>query len=534
MVKGEVLLVDDEPNVLMTLQAILEREGYAIATASSGSDALELLRERQFDVVLSDLRLDEVDGHAILREVRRTSPETATIIVTGYGTLDDALQAIHAGAHDFLLKPTEPEQLLTVVGRGVERRHLARQVQAQLVHYLGENERLYRAAREAEERARQQAARVDALFRQAPAIIAVFRGPEHVFELANRLYLDVVGREEQALIGKSIRDALPELEGQGYFELLDRVFATGQPYVGTELPARLDRTGDGKLDEAVFNFVYQPYRMADGAVEGILIHAVEVTEQVRARQRAEALAAENARLYDEAQAALHVRDEFLASATHDLKIPLTAIAVQAQVLQRRIGRGTPSDLPRIEPGLAQIGAAASRMARLINELLDLAQLQAGRALELERRPTDLAALVRRVVSEDLPAAAAKRVRVRGPRPTVVGEWDAFRLERVVANLLANAVKYSPAGGVITVTVTSEDTWAVLSVEDRGLGIPGADLPRVFDEFHRGANTVGALPGRGIGLAGARRIVEQHGGSISAESQEGVGTTFTVRLPIEVV
>lgn len=100
---------------------------------------------------------------------------------------------------------------------------------------VGENERLYRAAREAEERARLQAVHVDMLFRQAPAIIAVLRGLEHVFELASRRYLEVVGRDEETLIGKAIRDALPELEGQGHYELCDRVYATGQPFVGSDL-----------------------------------------------------------------------------------------------------------------------------------------------------------------------------------------------------------------------------------------------------------------------------------------------------------
>jgi signal transduction histidine kinase len=105
------------------------------------------------------------------------------------------------------------------------------------------------------------------------------------------------------------------------------------------------------------------------------------------------------------------------------------------------------------------------------------------------------------------------------------------VERVVANLVSNAIKYSPGGGDVRVELAAEAGWAVLRVQDQGVGIPAADLPRVFEQFHRAANVAGRIGGTGLGLAGARHIVEQHGGSIALESQEGVGTTVTVRLPL---
>ena len=115
---------------------------------------------------------------------------------------------------------------------------------------------------------------------------------------------------------------------------------------------------------------------------------------------------------------------------------------------------------------------------------------------------------------------------------MVGWWDTVRLERVLGNLLSNAVKYSPEGGIITVKVTKEgDQWAVLSVEDQGVGIPADDLPHIFDRFHRAANIAGQIKGSGLGLASAHQIIKQHGGTITATSQQGKGATFTVRLPL---
>jgi signal transduction histidine kinase len=109
--------------------------------------------------------------------------------------------------------------------------------------------------------------------------------------------------------------------------------------------------------------------------------------------------------------------------------------------------------------------------------------------------------------------------------------DAIRLARVLDNLLGNAIKYSPKGGEIAVGVTREGRWAVLTVADEGMGIPAEDRSLIFEQFHRGRNVAGQMAGTGVGLAFVRRVVEQHGGNISVESQEGVGSTFTVRLPL---
>ncbi|MCX6021676.1 MAG: ATP-binding protein [Chloroflexi bacterium] len=161
----------------------------------------------------------------------------------------------------------------------------------------------------------------------------------------------------------------------------------------------------------------------------------------------------------------------------------------------------------------------------------------GDPLTLERTPTDLAALAECLTREHQRGAERHRIRLVRPTEPVTGEWDGARLERVIGNLLSNAVKYSPAGGDITVTVGREPgrggalERAVLVVRDQGMGIPAADLPQVFERFHRGGNVVGQIAGTGIGLAGVRQIVEGHGGAIEVQSSEEQGTVFTVRLPL---
>ena len=159
------------------------------------------------------------------------------------------------------------------------------------------------------------------------------------------------------------------------------------------------------------------------------------------------------------------------------------------------------------------------------------KLHAGRRLELHRSPTDLVSLARECVARHQHTSESHRLRFETRIAELVGSWDAARLERVLANLLANAVKYSPSGGAVAVKVSREADWAILSVTDRGIGILAADLPHIVQRFRRASNVARQIAGSGLGLAGARDIVEQHGGTISVRSEEGRGSTFVVRLPL---
>lgn len=257
------------------------------------------------------------------------------------------------------------------------------------------------------------------------------------------------------------------------------------------------------------------------------------------RKQAEAERTRLMRERAEIDAALRARDEFLVTISHDLKSPLTLIKGQAQLLNRRIDAGRALDLEDLRAQLNRIEATSVQMTHMIDELLDVTQLEAGRPVELRREPTDLVALAAHAVNERRQRDKGQRFHFRSTQPELIGVWDPRRLERVLANLLDNAEKYSPADGEIVVAVSlepAEDSergdWARLSVKDQGIGIPAAELPRVFERFFRASNVAGSLPGTGIGLAGARQIVEQHGGTITVDSQQGSGTTFIVWLPLD--
>jgi len=237
--------------------------------------------------------------------------------------------------------------------------------------------------------------------------------------------------------------------------------------------------------------------------------------------------AEAERLASDLKRALHARDEFLAAASHDLRNPLSTIQSAAELLERSIDE--PQMRDRIVSCSDHIQSAARRMAQQLDAFLDVSRLEAGRPLELKKRPHDLMPLVRQVVAESQQTTQRHRLLLEGPA-LLQASVDAPRLQRVIGNLVGNAIKYSPDGGEVTVKVEAHDTDVIITVRDRGIGIPGADQARVFERFQRGTNVEGRFSGTGIGLAGAKQIVEQHGGAITVKSQVSKGSTFTVRFP----
>src|SRR5579884_3224163 len=226
------------------------------------------------------------------------------------------------------------------------------------------------------------------------------------------------------------------------------------------------------------------------------------------------------------------KDAFLVAVTHDLKTPLMVVRGVGQFLLRRLRTEGTVDRAELERQLEQVVETSGNITSSLNGLIDVTRIHLGRSLELERRDTDLVTLVRRVVAEQQTRVRDHQIDVEATEPAFVGNWDSFRLERVISNLVANAVKYSPPGRVTVRIARERPDWVLLAVRDEGIGIPRADVPRIFERFYRAQNVIGVIPGSGIGLAGVRQIVEQHGGTVEVDSREGQGTTFVVRLPTD--
>ena len=354
--------------------------------------------------------------------------------------------------------------------------------------------------------------RFRALFAQAPGIIAVLRGPDHVFELTNQSYMQLIGHRQ--IIGKCAREALPEIVGQGFFELLDRVYATGEPFVGHALPVRLQREPDGPLEERYIDFVYQPILDANGAVNGIFVEGSDVT----ARKLVE----------DELRAANRQKDQFLAMLAHELRNPLAPIMTAAQLL--KLGR---LDARNAANASEIIVRQAEHMTNLVNDLLDVSRVTRG-LVTLEKEELDLNALVAAAVEQVRPLIDARRhaltLQLSGQPARVIG--DRTRLVQVISNILNNAAKYTAPGGRIVLSVAGDEERVSVAVRDNGVGISPEVLPYIFDLFTQAERTPDrSQGGLGIGLALVKSLVALHGGTVHASSDGlGQGSEFSIRLP----
>jgi signal transduction histidine kinase len=254
-------------------------------------------------------------------------------------------------------------------------------------------------------------------------------------------------------------------------------------------------------------------------------------ELVRLLADQAAVILESRALIDEAarvrarEEATRLKDDFLSSAAHDLRTPLTTLLGQAQLLARQANRDALG--PAYTTGIDRLVREARRLGTLVGELLDASRAERGQLVG-QREPVDLAELVRQACERH--TSERHSCRIEADRP-VVGDYDPVRIQQLLDNLIENAVKYSPEGGEVHVRVWPEDALARVSVSDHGIGIPPDDLPRLFDRYHRGTNVDDRrFSGMGLGLYICRGIAEQHGGRIWAESAPGQGATFHVALP----
>jgi PAS domain S-box-containing protein len=293
---SRILLADDNADMREYVRKLLD-ENYEVIACEDGRSALDCARQLRPDLVLADVMMPRLDGFGLLRSLREDESLRATpvILLSARAGEESRIEGLDAGADDYLVKPFSARELLARVGS-----HLA---MAKVRREAAELERKLRFTAELER------SRLQELFMQAPAVIGLLSGPEHRFTFVNRDYVRVTGRQNvDDFVGKTVREALPEIEGQGFLELLDEVYQTGKPYVGTAKKATLNRGPNGEPEEAYFDFVYQPMRDSSGRVEGILVHGVDVTEQVLARQEIESREWQFREMIDVLPAAIYTTD----------------------------------------------------------------------------------------------------------------------------------------------------------------------------------------------------------------------------------
>ncbi len=362
------------------------------------------------------------------------------------------------------------------------------------------------------------------LLSQAPIPMALLRGPDLVIELANVSACRIWRRELADVIDRPVFEALPELRGQVFEELLLRVYRTGAPFVGKETKAEFVPPGrGGAAVHAYVTFVYAPLRSLSGEVDGVLVLGMDVTEQVLAREQVETLRAE-------AEAASKAKDEFLAVLGHELRNPLAPILTALHVMGLRGGAVAQA----VERERTLIERQARHLVRLVDDLLDVSRITRGR-VELRREELEVRQVVERALELAGPLLEQRLLDlvVDVPPEGLVIDGDPVRCAQVLSNLLTNAAKCTEPGGRVTVSAALSGGWVELRVRDTGIGIEPELLPRIFDMFAQAPQAIDRTAGGlGLGLTIVRSLVELHGGTVEATSDgPGRGSEFVVRLPL---
>jgi signal transduction histidine kinase len=541
-----ILIVDDEPNVLRTLEAILREEDYSVDACGDGEQALQAIRERHYDLVLTDLKMPNVDGLAVLAEVRKRSPNTVTVMLTGYGSVDSAIEAVQLGAYEYLVKPAEVPELKAAVRRALERKRLS------------EIDTLYRINRtltSSLDRAVIAGEVRDAVMRVLGVAHARVMVLDRESSIGQQCAPQLPPPEEGACGDPSAPQQLAEdadlirvLRERGLLTKLESgkiITSENSDPISVEC-ARLAGVRSCALLPGIVAQRLVCVLWADNGSEPYEFHA-SALRFLQALTSQAALVLENASLVNELQrnndelatANQKLRDldklksQFLRVATHELRTPLTMILgyneMLAETLEDRLD-------PEESNTLRESVAACKRLIRLVNSMLDINQIESGK-MKMNVADSSIADIISGVMSLFQHAAEKKHIELRtqvpARLPTV--RVDPERIQQVLINLIGNALKFTNSGGTVTISarLRPEANALEVAVTDTGVGIPEADQTRIFDEFAQIQIQVARRQreGSGLGLAIARRIVEAHQGSIQVSSEPGHGSTFTFTVPI---
>jgi signal transduction histidine kinase/DNA-binding NarL/FixJ family response regulator len=522
--------------------------GLVVSAPSSPAELRQHLEAGNVDVAITAARLAWGDSLQALAQIRASLPACPVIMWGARADSEIALAALHAGLDAFV--PREP---------GDERRLLAA-ARAALGDRAPELAELERAARHrAEEAERRLASMVEASAALADSLdyattlqrVADLMVPA-LGDWCGVDLLDDDGQLRRLAVAHTDPERIPlayELHRRfppareapgGIWEAM----LTGQPQLHPELSDEtLAAIAQGPEHlELLHALVMRSVMFVPLSARGRALGTLTLVSSNPGRRyttidlqwamilaRRASLSIDNARLYAEAQAAIAARDHFLSIATHELKTPLTSLLGYVGILRRRFD-ASETATARDRRALQMIESQGNRLHGLILSLLDLSRLQTGQ-LSIDPAPLDLCSLARRAVEELEPILDQHTVSLALPPGPLMISGDEQRLEQVIQNLLYNAIKYSPGGGLVTVRLYEREGMVRLVVEDQGIGVPSAALPQLFGRFYRAPNASGRqIGGMGLGLYVVREIMELHGGSVEVESEEGAGSSFILVFP----
>jgi PAS domain S-box-containing protein len=486
-----VLVVDDEEGIREGSQRILKRIGFEVQTAERGDQALKIVEQHHPAIVLLDLKMPGLDGMEVLGRIKHIDAEIQVIVITGYATVETAIEAMKEGAYDFIPKPFEPDQLRIVVNRAAEKIRLTREA-AQL-----ERERARTLSDLGAEKSR-----VRTIVESLPDGLLVTNADGRVV-MVNPACRRMLNLDSKAGVGEPVEDSIPD---ESLCRLVREISRGCHVDYGDIPPQEFSLPNETYLRARA-----QPVLGDRKECLGTVVNFVDITTM---------------KVLD------RLKSEFVAKVSHELRSPLSTIHEQLAVVIRDLVESAPQQDHHL---LTRAQERTRGLISLIGDLLDLSRIEEGLICR-EPQPVQIGELLQRIVEYVGEQARAKKQALslqlaEDPLPRM--HADPVALESIFGNLITNAVKYTPEGGNIRVEADRAGINVRVRVTDNGFGIAEKHLDKIFERFYRvkDGNTR-YITGTGLGLPIVKGLVDSMGGILEVETTPGEGSTFTVLLPID--
>jgi len=535
-VNESIIVVDDDADFLTIIKSILENKGYEVATAISASKALARLKECFYNVAILDISLPDADGTELLSKLLEMHPDIIAIMLTGHSSVQNAVKSLNRGAFAYLEKPLDPDNLLSVISRGLEKQRLVME-NRQLVEELEQHNRITNTLLNVSQ-AVSLSLDLQQIIDSALEKMADSTGLEASFVyLSENNRLVLMGHHG---FSRRTSESIPK-EVEIDSNSIGLVYKKAKPLIIGELAEYSDSDLSFMSSGGYRSFAGVPLTILGESigVMGVATGFIQFfspsnIELLTGIAREIAIAVRNAQLYEEASSARSLREldsmrtEFLANVSHELRTPLAVIKGSANSL---LQPDVIFDEQTRRDFLVSIDKDADTLSRLVDDLLMMSRLEAE-ALEVNKKPHKLSEVIDSIKDrlDNLTAKHHLRIVIGEGLPPV--NIDEGRIGEVFTNLVENAVKFSGDNTTITIEAHVSGNEVIMSVADEGIGISPELHQKIFERFFQGnGRKTGRRKGTGLGLAICRGIVEAHGGKIWIDSETGKGTRFSFSLPV---